>query len=821
MTVKLLRPCTIASLLTILVLIPPRLASQALQFPTARNYVQPGTEPPEHPLDMQHMRLEVRFEPLKKLVHGKVTHVFTPIRPRIDSVFFHGPGIRVMEATLNGTRVRTRTTAEGITVYPSPPLRWDSRDSITFVYQANPRRGIYFVGWNDPAGKSRKQIWTQGQGIDNRHWFPCYDEQNDKLTTETIITFDSTYRVLSNGVTVAESVNGDGTKTWHYRMTRPHATYLVMLGIGKYGVATRFTKAGVPVHLWYYPEFPDRVEPTYRYSAECIDFVAAHTGVPYPWESYANIPVQDFLYGAMENTTATVFGDFFLVDRRAFFDRNYIAVNVHELTHQWFGDYVTGRSGTSSWLHESFATFYPKLFQKTVFGEEWYEWERREEQTAALAASAANRVPMIHGAAGSARAYQKGSAILDMMMYTFGEDEYRRVVRHYLLQHAYGNVETNDLYQAFQDVLGLTPDWFFDEWIYRGGEPHYGVSYRDIAAPGNPGRETLVTVRQVHERDELVGLFRMPIVIEVHYADGSSDRVRQVIREETEHVSIPNPRSKPLAFVLFDPGGWILKNVSFEKPFAMLQSQAAAAPLMIDRYDAVRAMRAVDATSKRGDLLRVFARETFHGIKSEVVAQLVNDADPRSIDLIRKAAADPDAQVRASVIRHMESVPAPLQAACEALLRDSAYTTVAAALAKLCAWFPENAPRYLAMTSNDHGIGNQVKVLWHELSARRGVASSIDTLTEYCGVSYEFRTRVNAFEALKRLNSCTDALIPHLFSAMTHPNARLRGPAETVCAFFLQQTALREKLMHSYGARTWSAAEREFLEPRFGKGAAP
>jgi hypothetical protein len=249
----------------------------------------------------------------------------------------------------------------------------------------------------------------------------------------------------------------------------------------------------------------------------------------------------------------------------------------------------------------------------------------------------------------------------------------------------------------------------------------------------------------------------------------------------------------------------------------MLQAQGASAPLMIDRYDAVRAMRAIPLPLKRDDLIRAFAREKFHAIKSEVVAQLASDPDPRSSDLLRKAAEDPDAPVRASVIRSLDAIPAALKPACETLLRDSAYTTVALALEKLCAQFPENAPRYLALTKDDHGIGNQLKILWHELNARRGVASSIDSLTAYCSVSYEFRTRINALEALQRLNACTDALIPHLFSALTHFNARLRAPAGTVCACFLQQTALRERLMRYYRSHAWPVADAEFLEPLFGK----
>ena len=242
--------------------------AQAVSYPTARMYALPGTEPREHPLDMQHMRLEVRFDPVKKLVMGKVTHFFVPLQNKVDSVFFNGPAIRIIEATLNGKKLRYRTSAEGIIVYPEPSLAWDAKDSITFVYEANPAKGLYFTGWDDPRGMTRKQIWTQGQGIDNRHWIPCYDEQNDKMTTETIITFDREYHVLSNGTKISERDNSDGTKTSHYRMTHPHSTYLVMLGIGKYAVKTVTTMRGVPVHLWYYPEYPDRIDPTYVYSAE-------------------------------------------------------------------------------------------------------------------------------------------------------------------------------------------------------------------------------------------------------------------------------------------------------------------------------------------------------------------------------------------------------------------------------------------------------------------------------------------------------------------------------------------------------------------------
>ena len=788
--------------------------AQETAYPTERMYVEQGNAPSEHPLDIRHMRVELSFDPAQKLVRGTVTHLFVPLRPRVDSVFFDGPGIRIQRARLHGKDVRCRISPGGVTVYPDPPLAWDVPDSITFVYEANPAKGLYFVGWDDPRGLSRKQIWSQGQGIDNRHWIPCYDRPNDKMTTEMIVTFDSAYSVLSNGSLQEVRDNAGGTRTWHYRMTHPHSTYLVMLAIGRYGVRTLHTRAGIPVNLWYYPDQPDRIEPTYRYAAEIVDFVADATGVPYPWESYSQVPVQDFLYGGMENTTATVYGDFLYVDRRAFFDRNYIAVNAHELSHQWFGDFVTARSGEGTWLQESFATFYAKLFQKSVFGEDWYEWARREEQNAALDASKQNRLPLTHSAAGSARVYQKGSAVLDMMVSTFGADAFRRVIGSYLRTHAYANVETNDLYQAFQDVLGYSPDWFFSQWITRGGEPQYAVRFDDdVRTEG--ARASVLAVTQSQRQDGLVGLFRMPVTFEVHYTDGSSSRLTRTIESENTVITVPTPAGRTVAFALFDPGGLILKSVDFPKPPAMLRAQVAGAPLMIDRYDALTAMRTWPMEEKRDLLARTFDRETFHAMREEVLAQVAGDTAAGTIALLRQGLRDRDAGVLEAALRSSAAVLPAVRSDAELLLRDSSYVAEARALELLCAHFPGETPRYLAATKDDRGTGSTVSVLWHEINAARGDSSSIAALVDCAGVSHEFLTRVNALEALKRLGYCDAPLVGALFSAMAHPNPRLHGPAAAVAAYFMEQARYREALREYYRSHTWTAAQDALLGPIF------
>ncbi len=769
--------------------------------------VEPGQAPREHPVDMQRMKIEVSFDCPKGIVKGRVTHYFTPLRSSVDSMFFDGPGIKIKEAKLNGKDLRFVQTSEGVNVFPSTPMRWGEWDSISFVYEATPRRGIYFIGWNDPKNLSRKQIWTQGEGTDNRNWIPSYDDWDDKLITETIVTFDKDYQVLSNGTLLNEKDNKDGTKTWHYKMQHPHSAYLVMLGIGKYAVEHRKTKAGVPVNLWYYPEYPERVEPTYKYATDCIDFVAKWTGIPYPWESYSQIPVQDFIYGAMENTTATIFGDFYLNDARGTLDRNYLGVDVHELTHQWFGDLITIRSGPNMWLHESYATFFPKLFTRDYFGEDAYEWNRRGEQNAMVAANDGDRYPIVHPKNGTSRVYPGGSAVIDMMLYCFGEEEMRHVINYYLKKHSYQNVETNDLYQAFQDTLGLSPDWFFDEWLYRGGYPIYDVKYE------TNGGMTNITVAQTHHIDELTKLFKMPIVFEVHYTDGSMDSKREWIENQTQVVSIAN-NGKKIAFVLFDPASHIIKKVNFKKSFEELKAQALGAKNMIDRYDAIVALKNDSSSwsAKRDILIQAYNKETYQATRSEIISQLANDNSSEARAIIKRAIKDTTVDVRSAALNAYRFIPADLQSDMEVLLKDSSYQMIVTALDKLCESFPSKTAQYLETTKNEDGMSHKVRIKWLEIKAATGDMAAMKDLVEYCSISNEFFARQTAMAAVQRLNYMDDALIANLIDALLSTNNRLAGTAHGTLNSYYQQVKYRDMMMAYYKSKSWEPWQKEIID---------
>ncbi|MFI5220734.1 MAG: M1 family metallopeptidase [Bacteroidia bacterium] len=786
---------------------------------TYRSYLKDNTAYREHSLDITKMKVEVSFEPEKGLVKGKVTHTFTVLQKNVDSVFFDAPEIKIKSASLNNQPVNFSTNKQGIWVKPGRSFQPDETGTILFEYEATPKKGIYFIGWNVPENKVqspwavRKQVWTQGQGVDNRYWIPMYDDMNDKYVTETVITFDKDYEVLSNGSLLKKTANKDNTITWNYCMTHPHSGYLLMLGIGKYAIKQTKSGRGVPMHLYYYPEFPERAEPTYRYSEKMIDVFERETGVNFPWESYSQIMVQDFIYGAMENTTATVYGDFFNTDLRSFKDRNYIGVNLHELAHQWTGDLVTARDGRDTWLQESFATFFPKSFVREIYGEDDYNWSRRGEQNGSVEATKKDRNAIRFAGAGTSRVYGKGSGVISMMNYVLGEDQWRRAFKYYLEKHAYANVETNDLNQAIQDKLGKDLSWFFDEWVYRGGEPHYTVHYDDLTY-NDATRSTEISVQQTHPRDEQVGLFKMPIVFEVHYKNGSKDSIMSWIQDETTILKIPNKNKKEIAFVLFDPNSMVMKSVVFKKSFEELKEQVLNARFMLDRYDALVALKEFETEKKRDLLLDVFNKETFREMRSEVINQLILDNDQKTIAAFKTVFNQYFSSPKLAVIKGLNGNENNYKDVLEKALADSSYDVVQNTLEKLCKVFPADAKKYLEATKGTDGMNNSVKIKWLEISVMNEIdkQKNLDELVSFTFNTWEFRTRTNAFASLKALNYCDEKVAANLFDALLNWNGRLAGSASEVVQYFSQQLSHKNLFIRYYQSKSWTELQKETLK---------
>jgi len=321
-------------------------------------------------VDFKKSKVDVVITPGAKVVSGTVTYTFDVLKPT-DSIYLDAIRMAFSEVKLNGNSMTFSN--DNSKLWIKNRFEPSANNEISFSYKAQPKIALYFIDSNE----GYKQIWTQGQGKYTSNWLPSVDDMNDKIEFDLSVSYDKGFEVVANGelVNVEEF---DSTKTWHFNMDKPMSSYLVALAIGKYNKKTETSKSGIPLDYYYYPQDSLKVEPTYRYSKQMFDFLEEEIGVPYPWEIYKQVPVKDFLYSGMENTTLTIFSDALVTDSIGFNDRNYVNVNAHELAHQWFGNLVTATSGTHHWLQEGFATYFALLAERDIFGENYYYWQLYE-----------------------------------------------------------------------------------------------------------------------------------------------------------------------------------------------------------------------------------------------------------------------------------------------------------------------------------------------------------------------------------------------------------------------------------------------------------
>ncbi|REG97897.1 M1 family metallopeptidase [Flavobacterium aquicola] len=392
-----------------------------------------------------------------KSISGTVTYVFEVLKP-IDTIKIDAQNMAFSGVELNHHSITFTTNGkELLLIYPFQK----GKNSVQFSYEAKPKQTMYFVG---SEATDNLQIWTQGQGKYTSHWFPSFDNVNEKVIFNIEIAFDSKYQVLSNGVLKDKLFEKNKTH-WKYRMQKPMSSYLLMMAIGKYDKNILKSKSGVPLELYLDPKDISRQEPTYRYSKEIFDYLEKEIGVKYPWKIYRQIPVSEFLYAGMENTSSTLFATRYVVDSIGFEDRSYTNVNAHELAHQWFGDLVTAQSGKNHWLQEGFATYYALLAERSIYGDDYFYSKLYESSLQLKQASKTDTIPVLNAKASSLTFYQKGAWALHVLREGIGEKAFKKAVKNYLLKYSYQNVTTQDFFDEIKKVSNYDLVNFSKIWL--------------------------------------------------------------------------------------------------------------------------------------------------------------------------------------------------------------------------------------------------------------------------------------------------------------------------------------------------------------------
>ena len=399
------------------------------------------------------LKIEASIDPdtSEKKIAGRFMATFKVLQ-ETDSIFMNAVNIHIAEIHSKDFKI----TADEKKVWFLGSFEKGRTYVADFYYEMFPKQTLYFF---------EDQIWTQGQGKYTSHWLPSIDDVNDKIEFDLLLFASIDKAVIANGKLIDL---GSFHEAWHFDMENPMSSYLVAFAIGDFSKKELTSNSGIPIELYYKPSDSLKVEPTYRYSKQIFDFLETEIGVPYPWQNYKQVPVRDFLYAGMENTTATFFSEAFVVDSIGFNDRNYINVNAHELAHQWFGNLVTETAGEDHWLQEGFATYYALLAERNIFGDEYYYWQlyQTAEQLKAMSDEGKGE-SLLNPKASSLTFYQKGAWALHILRERIGDEAFKTAIKNYLEKYKFKNVSTEDFLNEVKIVTAADISAFERDWLQQ------------------------------------------------------------------------------------------------------------------------------------------------------------------------------------------------------------------------------------------------------------------------------------------------------------------------------------------------------------------
>lgn len=407
-----------------------------------------------------------------KSISGTITYDFK-VKQSIDTIKIDAKNMQFSNVQINGLSVSFKNSGTALLLFEGYKK---GKNSLTFSYSAVPKQTLYFTGSNQNA-----QIWTQGQGKYTSHWLPSFDDVTEKVIFSLQINYENNidnqkfdFLSIANGVLKKQKSTISWSRGVQYNsdffsMQKPMSSYLVMMAIGNFEKQTTTTKSGTPLEFYLDEKDYSKFEPTYRYSKELFDYLEGEIGVKYPWGIYRQVPVRDFLYAGMENTTSTIFAQDFVVDSIGFNDRNYVNVNAHELAHQWFGDLITAQSGKHHWLQEGFATYYALLAERQLFGDDYFYEALNDYAEQLHRASKNDTIPVLNEKASSLTFYKKGAWALHVLREDIGGKNFQLAVKKYLKKYQYKNVDTDDFLSIVQQVSGYDVAKFKQEWLETAG----------------------------------------------------------------------------------------------------------------------------------------------------------------------------------------------------------------------------------------------------------------------------------------------------------------------------------------------------------------
>ena len=596
-----------------------------------------GAQTRPHNFKLQDVHWSVSLDDANVSLTGDVTNTLRPVAGAKQIALDFG-NLTVDSVTVDGIDATFRHEGESLTV--DLPAQGDGARSVAIRvrYHGKPKAGAYFV----PAARAYPAhtpvVYTQGEMVDNRYWLPTYDYPDDKATSEGIIEVPEGWYALSNGKLLEKTTSAGRTK-FHWKMDKPHATYLISFVAGPYEEG-KGQWEDIPVNYYVPNGLLDQGQATFGFTPDVVKFYSKLTGFRYPWVKYTQSAVPDFMFGGMENVTCTTQTIEALHPKSVEPLQDSLGLVAHELAHQWFGDTITCNGWSDAWINEGWATFLPPFYERETRGPEAFDISRYGIFEGGLEAHRENpNRPVVWKGYRNALdmfdnfIYPGGASRMFMLMHSLGEERFWKATQAYLEERKYTSFDTAAFFDSYSRATGKDLKPFMKQWFFTSGCPNLTVSEK--------GNE--LVVKQTQPTFDL----DLPVWV---LNSGVWIKRQMKLHNETETLDLGHLAGMP---VLVDPECWIMANVDNKVPLTFEERVA----LFEHAPNSAEKLRIIDRML--GDLspeqLLTFARKIeSRRVLEHFIPRLQDGSQAFLIELSKS----PDRLLADAAIQHLGGLPA-------------------------------------------------------------------------------------------------------------------------------------------------------------------
>ncbi|MDA1305947.1 MAG: M1 family aminopeptidase [Acidobacteria bacterium] len=482
---------------------------------------------PRQPLDVEHYRFALTLSDATDQIAGEATVRVRMLAAGVPAVTLDlggatpgrsGRGMTVERVTVDGAPATYTHSADRLTITLPAPSRDRQRVELGIRYVGIPADGLQIK----PNRHGDRTFFSDNWPDKARQWLPTIDHISDKATMEMVVDAPAHYQVVSNGRRVEETDLPAGMRrtVWHEAVPIP--PWLYALGVARFAVQHVGDYNGVPIETWVFAQ--DRDAGFYDFAVptrQALAFYSEWVG-PYSYEKLANVQ-SNSVGGGMEAASVLFYAPGSVVGDRNTRWRNVV---IHEIAHQWFGNAITEHDWDDVWLSEGFATYFTQLFIEHAYGrDEFVENMRRSRQTILDFYAKTPDYRIVHdnlddmSRVTTGMTYQKGAWVLHMLRQRMGDERFWTGIRTYHQRYKDASASTTDFREVMEQSSGESLTTFFDQWLYRGGNPRLSVTWAWDAA----ARTVTVDVKQIQPGPP----FLLPVELGVRTATGAT-RIERV-----------------------------------------------------------------------------------------------------------------------------------------------------------------------------------------------------------------------------------------------------------------------------------------------------